>query len=79
MIADARQFRRRIKRAALAHTKAVGCTCDPGFEIGELEGDLAVLLTHKSHCAHLQDLRALAGVERLPLPVVSGVVKGWDR
>jgi hypothetical protein len=73
MIADARQFRRRVKRAALVHTKAVGCTCDPRFELGVLDdGQPVAVLAHRDHCKHLHDMRAAAGVERLPFPVGSG-------
>jgi hypothetical protein len=58
--------------AALAHARTVGCDCDP--DVLETGAQVAAL-THEDACTRIRALRAAAGVDRLPYPVLSGHIQ----
>ncbi|WP_157592236.1 hypothetical protein [Solirubrobacter soli] len=69
--------RRQARRAALAHAKAHGCKCAPGFKLMRTDdGRDAGVIAHEAWCPRLRELRALAGVERLPFPLVTAAIEG---
>jgi hypothetical protein len=69
MSSFARRVRRHERRHALALMRAHGCTCTPTITPHPIGGGIRV--GHQRACPRLRELRAWAGVERLPFDVVT--------
>jgi hypothetical protein len=68
MSAFDRKLQRQQRRQALALLRAQGCRCTPTFTPHPIGG---IRVGHALDCPRLHELRAWAGVERLPFDVAT--------
>jgi hypothetical protein len=63
-----RKLRRQARQHALALVRAQGCRCTPTLSPHPIGG---LRVGHQRDCPRLRELRAWAGVERLPFDLVT--------